>query len=178
MIVLRALAGSLLLAVVVAAPAAGADSNTEAQPFVGVYDHAGGEADEQARVEAIEAVVMQLPAVFRGVARERLLAGSGVPQRYEIELDGEQITIGVDSGEAWPSTLDGTPVELHFEGRAFTLRRTLVDGVIHAHAQQKTGSGTFLFTLSPDGRTLTVTSSMDSPLLPDSVEFVSTYRRR
>jgi hypothetical protein len=146
--------------------------------YVGLFRNAGGEAEEQARLDAIEASVASQNRVLRGVTRRRLLSGTHVTATYEIQVDGELITIGIDDGRQWTTDLQGTPAQYEHDGEAMTMSRVWADGAIRATGEQRVGTGEYHFRLSEDGQTLTVAFTMSSKLLPDPVRFTTTYRRQ
>jgi hypothetical protein len=170
----------MLLCFLLAAPgmARADEAPPEALAFAGVWDFIGGEAEEQARIDAIEGVVAQMKRVLRGIARKRLTARTIIPQSYDIALDGEFITVATDGGDAWKTDLVGSVYDYHYDGDDFVLHRTLVGDEIHAHAEQSLGASDYHYKLSADGRTLTITVFTDSKHLPEPVKYTSTYRKR
>lgn len=159
-------------------PARAGDPPPEALAYAGTWDHVGGDAEEQARIDAIEAVVAQMKPVLRGIARKRLTVRTIIPQRYDIALEGDHITVATDSGDAWKTDLQGTVYEYRYDGDDFVLHRTLVGDEIHAHAEQSIGASDYHYRLSADGQTLTITCFTDSKHLPEPVKYTSTYRKR
>jgi len=176
----RGLFTTLILGCLLVAPAAARadDAPPEALAFAGTWDFIGGEAEEQARIDAIEAVVVQMKRGLRGLARKRLTKRTIIPQQYTITVEGEHITVATDSGDAWLTDLKGTVYEYRYDGDDFVLHRTLVGDEIHAHAEQSLGASDYRYELSGDGKTLTISVDTDSKHLPEPVKYVSTYRRR
>ncbi len=154
------------------------EPSAEALAYAGTWDFIGGEAEEQARIDAIEAVVVQMRRVLRGLARKRLTVRTIIAQRYDIAFEGGLITISTDSGDAWTTDLKGTVYEFNYDGDDFILHRTLVGEEIHAHAEQSIGASDYHYKLSEDGRTLTITVLTDSKHLPEPIKYISTYRKR
>lgn len=154
------------------------EPSPQAQAYEGTWDFIGGEAEEQARIEAIEVVVQQMNRVLRGIARKRLTVRTIIAQRYDIDLDGEKITISTDTGDSWTTDLKGTVFEFNYDGDDFILHRTLVGDEIHAHAEQSIGASDYHYKLSADGQVLTITVFTDSKHLPEPVKYTSTYRKR
>ncbi len=167
----------LLLALPLAA-AVVADDATGVARLQGRWLYAGGEAERQARLVAIEATVQEMPWIMRGLARRRIRAATEIPDRYLISLEGETITIVEGDEEAVTARWDGTPVEVPGD-RGDTATQTLVwgDDELRAVNRQPKGSGTTVFRLSPDGRTMDVTATVSSPRLPSDIVYVLSYRR-
>ncbi|MDP7113450.1 MAG: hypothetical protein QGH45_15900 [Myxococcota bacterium] len=176
----RLFSGALMLALALAPGAALAEDARYPglERYVGLFRNAGGEVEEQARLDAIEASVASQTRVLRGVTRRRLLSGTHVTSTYEIQVDGELITIGIDDGRQWTTDLQGTPAQYEHDGEAMTMSRVWVEGEIHATGEQRVGTGQYHFHLSEDRQTLTVEFTMSSKLLPDPVRFTTTYRRQ
>jgi len=169
----------LLLAGLVATTNASAEDERYPglERFAGHFVWVGGDAEQEARLDAIEVVVAKMTRVLRGAARRRLRNGTHISAIYDIEVNDDIVTIGIDDGRAWTTDLEGTPAKYEHEGEAMTMSRWWVDGSIHAVGEQKVGSGTYDFRLSDDGQTLNVRFSMNSGLMPEPVVFDTTYRR-
>jgi hypothetical protein len=181
--VLQDIAGlvlSLTLACGLAAPAAADDVSPYAgiERFSGLYHWVGGDAEQAARLEAIEVVVQQMSRVIRRTARKRLRAATHISELFDIEYHGDEITISIDDGRSWTTPLDGTPILFEHLGEPMTMSRRWRNGTIYAVGQQKVGAGTYVFRLSEDGQILRVAFSMDSDRMPAPVRFDTTYRRQ
>ena len=148
-----------------------------AERYTGLYMNVGGEAEQEARLDAIEHVVQQMSRVLRSTARRRIKAGTHVTRTYEIAVDGDQVTITLDDGRCWTTPLDGTPVEFTHDGDVMFLSRRWTEGTIFAQGEQQAGTGTYHFRLSEDGQTLNVAFTLDSRHMPEPVKFDTTYRR-
>ena len=146
--------------------------------FAGAWRNVDDEAEAQARLDSIEASVATQTRVLRGTTRKRLLSGTYVTSTYDIQVDGGMITIAIDDGRSWTTDLQGTLTHHEHDGEAMTMSRVWVEGEIHATGEQRVGTGRYHFRLSEDGETMAVTFAMSSKLLPDPVQFTTTYRRQ
>ncbi len=162
----------VLLALAVSAGAA------DFERYGGSYAYAGDDAQKQARLDAIEATVQQMPKLFRAFARGRIDKSTTPAERYEIEVADGQIRIGRNGGQGQQTVLDGDGVVVEGdEGADLTVTRVIEGDCIRHRAEQHNGYGTDLFCLSPDGTTLTVTVTIGSDQLPAPITYELTYRR-
>jgi len=169
---------ALLLLTAIAATASAEDERYPGSDrFTGYFLWVGGDEEQQARLDAIDAVVAKMPRVLRGTARRRLRNGTHVPSFFDIQVNEGIVTIAIDDGRAWTTDLEGTPAHYEHDGDAMTMSRWWVDGTIHAVGHQRVGSGTYDFRLSEDGHTLLVRFTMNSNFMPEPVVFDTTYRR-
>jgi hypothetical protein len=173
----------LLAAVIVLGIASGVSPNTAddaavVERLAGRWDFAGTDQERQARRDAIEATVSQMAWIARGMARKRITASTPIHDRYDFQLDGGSITISEDGIVGHTAPWDGTPVAIpKKQGGPATLTRSVEDGTLRSHWQQKKGAGTEIYRPSEDGGTLIVTVIVSSPRLPSDVRYELTYRR-
>ena len=161
-------------ALLLAAPAAAQDHTR----YTGSYVYAGDDAQRQARLDAIEVTVQQMPKLFRVFARGRIDKATPPPERYVLEVADGEITIGHAAGSGLTTTLDGDGAMVEGDGGAeLTVTRTKEGDCIRHHAEQHNGSGTDVYCLSGDGKTLTVTVTIGSNQLPAPITYDLTYSR-
>lgn len=101
-----------LAAAALLAPTAGATGAVD--PLAGLlgrFRHVGGEAERAAVREAIEAVVREMSALARPIARARLLEANPVPDTLALRSDGKLFTIAY-AEESFTAPLDGTPAHV------------------------------------------------------------------
>lgn len=176
MTTVRAAIGAALMGVLtgLAAPAAAADFDR----FTGRYAYTGDDAQKQARLDAIEATVQQMPKLFRAFARGRIDKSTTPAERYDLEVADGQIRIGRDGGQGRQTVLGGDGVVVEGdEGADLTVTRVVEGDCIRHRAEQHNGYGTDLFCLSQDDKTLTVTVTIGSDQLPAPITYELTYRR-
>jgi len=168
-----------LVAIAIARPVAAEETIPAAvQPFVGTWVHTGGSAEEQARRDAIEAAIADLPAMIRPMVRKKLTAGTAIVNSLTIEVAGSELTIGETGGESLTTPVDGSTVEVKRKGKTARVRREGVDGSLRKHAVMPDSWATIVFRLSEDGRTMTVLRQVGSDRLPKAVLFEATYTRQ
>jgi hypothetical protein len=144
----------------------------------GRWVFAGDESERQARLDAIEATVIQMAWVARGIARKRITASTPIHDHYVFTVDKGTITISEDAFNGFTTPWDGTPVEISRQmGGPATLTREITDEGLRSHWQQKKGAGTEIYRTAPDGTAMIVTVVISSPRLPSDVRYELTYRR-
>jgi hypothetical protein len=170
---------TLVLALVGVGQGVGQMSGSEVMSrFAGRWVFAGDVAERQARIDAIEATVSQMSWIARGTARKRITTSTPIHQQYLFEVDGSTVTIGEDDFEGFSTPWDGTPVEIsRNRGGPATLTRSVDQGGLRAHWQQKKGAGTEIYRVAADGVTMTVEVVISSPRLPSDVRYELSYRK-
>jgi hypothetical protein len=162
-------------------PAAGAraDDAEVARRFVGSWVYAGGDTEQQARLDAIDDTVARMFGIARPFARRVMRNNTTNPSCFHIELDGDSIAIAIaeDDDEPLWTPLDGTAVQIDGWGSDQQVYRKVVGDTLHARSWQHNGGGTRVFRLSADGQTLTVQVIIDSQQLPEDMIYELTYRR-
>lgn len=146
--------------------------------FQGKFVYAGGQKQKDKLVEAIEAATEDMNFVTRPIARSRLKDTNTVFGSITIALTGDNISIQRDkqtpivtpaSGAAgkWTSPDDET----------YTVTQKLTDRKITQNFQAGDGKKTAVYTLSKDGKSLTLTVTVSSPKLPQKVVYSLSYRK-
>lgn len=168
---------AITLLALLAAPAALAG---EYDRYSGTYAYAGDDAERQARHDAIDAVVQQMPRLFRAFAFKRIDKATPIPDQVVIEVAGGEITIGdaPGKGDTTPLGDEEGIVREGDEGADMTVTRTPVDGGIKHRAEQHNGFGQDLYRLADDGQTLKVEVTIGSKQLPGDITYELTYRRQ
>ncbi len=149
-----------------------------ARVFLGTWEHVGGDAEEQARLDAIDAVAEEMPAFARAIVRNKLRSGPVIRPAFVLAADGAQLSIGEPGGELATAPLDGTTTEVVLGGETLQVTRQLVDGALRSHAVLPQGWSISTYRLSQDGQTLTLVRETGSDRLPRSLVFEATYRRQ
>ncbi len=152
-----------------------ADDGEVAARFVGSWAYAGGEAEQQARLDAIDATVAQMFGIARPFARKVMRRNTTNPSCFHIQLDGDQIAISEEDDDPLWTPLDGTPVQIDGYKAGQQVYRKVVGDSLHAKSWQHNGGGTRIFRLSGD--TLTVEVVIFSEQLPDDLIYTLTFRR-
>lgn len=169
---------AVLACAVLSVPAWGGEPPAAVARFHGTYEYVGTVAEQQARLDAIDATVDQMARFMRVFARKRIRGAAPIPATTEIVIDGDHITL-IRSGETGLKTRhDGTPVETTGDSdNPQTVTRTLIGACIKHHAQQARGSGSDRYCLSADGQTLTATVTIASDHLPSDIVYDLSYQR-
>lgn len=79
--------------------------------YVGAYAFAGGPAEREALLEAIDGVVAEMSFLIRSTARERLRAATPIPDIVRIERQGDALAIAFDE-RRYEAKLDGSATDV------------------------------------------------------------------
>lgn len=145
--------------------------------FVGTWTYAGADAEQQARLDAIDETVAQMFGIARPFARKVMRKNTTNPSCFHIQLDGDQVGIGEEPDALLWSKLDGTPVDIEGYHAGQQVWRAIDGDCLHSRSQQHNGGGTHVFRLSPDGHTMTVQVIIDSERLPLNLTYELTFQR-
>lgn len=185
-----ALGAALLALITVLAPTAARtqDATSPAQRseaelrqlLDGAWFLQGSATAGQAAIDAaIERAVGEMNFFLQGVTRTQLREKTPLNRRIDIDFPADgRITVGFDQrftyttrpGVAQPFTLpDGAEVEVtqHFR-----------DGHLEQYFGHSLGRRWNAYSLSADGRTMTVTATQQGPMMPQPVHFTLQYRQR
>jgi len=164
----------LLCIVLVPAMAHGA----EPSDYQGTYQLNDAAAAEAARDEAVEGVVALIPGLFRGLARTRLSRAATVTRFFQFEVEGDRMTIASDQSSGWATDLVATEIEATSTGgQKLHLSRWMDGGSLNSRARTRRGERLSLFALAQEGSRLTVTTTIQNPVLPKPLVYRTEYRR-
>ncbi len=150
----------------------------ELSAFAGTWTHVGGDAEHQARLDAIDDVAASMPPMARSKVRSKLTEGPGIQPSFTIEVAGDELTIGAPGGESLTTPVDGTKTKVVKDGKTAHVTREIVDGALRSRAELSGGWTSTLYRLSEDGWTMTVVRESGSDRLPRPLEFEATYRKQ
>lgn len=146
----------------------------------GHYRYAGGEAQRQQLLDAIEAVVADMVFLARPIARRRLRDGNLPSEELQIEVTSDKITILRPGRPTVSAPRDGSQVVWKSpDGDEFKVRHVL--RADHEVTQEFVGDGNRSineFTLADDGARLVVRTTITADRLPRALRFRMTYQRR
>jgi hypothetical protein len=146
--------------------------------LTGRWVYVGDDAERQARLDAIEATVSQMAWIARGIARKRITASTPIHDQYIFTVDEGTITIAEDDFPGFTTPWGGTEVEIPKDkGGPAVLTRQFEEAGLRSHWQAKKGAGTEIYSVAPDGATMTVTVVISSPRLPLDVRYELTYSK-
>jgi len=167
-----------LLITLATSPAALAGEAVDAEAaarFHGTWTYAGGETEDQARMDAIDAAAAEVIPLARKIVRGQIGKATTPSPTYEIDVDGDQITVTSDKiDEPTTTSLDGTPVTLK---NGASLSRTLDGDTIVIRLDQPRAWSEGRWRLGSDGDTLIVEVAIGSKHMPKDVEYSLTYTR-
>jgi hypothetical protein len=151
--------------------------NTIAQDLVGRFHYVGGAAEEAQRKAAINVGIESMFFAIRPIARYRLDNATRTTQWIHFQFDGRQLrTRGPDALDL-NAPVNGSEVINTWRGEKTRVSQRLTqNGLVQSFIADE-GSGRNDWTLSPDGKTLTVKVTIASKHLPKSIVFTQTYRR-
>lgn len=146
--------------------------------FVGEYRFVGGQKERAGVDAAIERSLAELNAVMAGLGRPRLQESNEVPDAIEMVLEGDMLTIH-QAGEAHASTIDGAKTKTKSKkGDKVKVSHKLSGSKLVQRIEGDGGERVNRYTLSSDGKRLTLQVEISSGHLPVPVEYSLTYERR
>ena len=127
---------------------------------------------------AIETAVARMSFVTRPIARGRLRRTNQPYNRVVVNYTTSQVSTTFDQRRAIESPANGQPVKWTREdGEKFDLSGHVTNGVLTQTFVAEDGRRTNTYTLSPDGKTLTLNVRVESPRLPKPVMYKLVYHR-
>lgn len=167
------LAAIVLVALLGALPSA---AHGQAPSLDGSYLLAADASDDVNR--AIESSVARMGFIVRPIARSRLRKTNVPYRRLRISTDDGRISIAPDAAAPVVSPMDGTPIRWRREdGEVLDVVTAWEGGSLSQTFRADDGSRENRYSLSPDGRTLTMQVTVRSPRLPAPLTYVMRYRR-
>ena len=127
---------------------------------------------------AIEAAVARMSFVTRPIARGRLRRTNTVYNRVVVNFTPAQVSTTFDQRHAIESPANGQPVAWTREdGEKFQLSTSWENGRLVQTFRAEDGTRTNTYSISPDGRTLTMHVVLRSPRLSGPVEYNLVFNR-
>jgi hypothetical protein len=136
-------------------------------------------AQSEAAIDAaIERVVAQMTFFTRPFARAETKAASPTFRRLTLDRSSDAITVSYDVGKPVRTPADGSPGRwTRDDGDVYEVQTTFVDGHLHQSFKNKGGGRLNVFTLSPDGRMLTIDVMLTSDRLPEPIRYQLVFER-
>jgi hypothetical protein len=171
MIVTRCAFVSLLLLAVVAPVQA------QSAAFEGTFSLVPAQSDDIH--QAIDRAVAGLNFAFRPIARTRLRRSNTPYATVRIERRGEEMAIGLDAvGDAIVTPASGAPVRWRrADGELLQVSTAWEGGRLRQSFVAEDGRRDNLYSLSEDGRLLTMEVTVSSPRLREPLRYRLVYRR-
>lgn len=127
---------------------------------------------------AINQAVQRMNFVTRPVARGRLRNTNQPYQRIVIDWSGGNVSVTTDARAPIVSPAAGTAVAWRREdGEQFQLTQRWEGGKLHQRFSADDGSRENVFSVSPDGQTMTMEVTVTSPRLPQPLRYKLVYTR-
>jgi hypothetical protein len=131
--------------------------------------------------KAIETAVQGMGWPTQGIARGRLKKTNLPPyQRVVIQLEPSITTVSITTDERAPirTSADGTPIEWTREDKEkFKVSTVLKIGSLEQTFKSKDGQRVNTYSISDDGKTLTIHVSVTSDRLPRPLTYKLVYKR-
>ena len=167
---------ALLLLPLAAALALPAAASAQESSMRGTFTIDRARSDDVNR--AIETAVARMSFVTRPIARGRLRRTNAVYQRVVINYTPQQVTTTFDQRRPIESPANGQPVAWTREdGEKFQLSTSWENGRLVQTFRAEDGSRTNTYSISPDGRTLTMHVTLRSPRLTAPLEYNLVFNR-
>ena len=136
------------------------------------------ETDSDDTNAVIEDAVGKLNFVTRDIARGRLKKLNPAYRQVAITSSPNEISVTVDKQPPLRAPAKGAPVAwVGPDGRKVNVSMQLVGQHLEQTFTSSNGRRVNDYTLSPDGRTLTMQVTETSPRLPQSITYKQLYRR-
>lgn len=128
---------------------------------------------------AVAQAVRRVTPVLRSLASRRLRSTNEPYRTVSIAQSGGQITITTDGSTATQTPANGTAVAWRRPGDGDRLQVSTAwsGATLRQTFRAEDGQRVNAFTLSPDGRTLTMNVSVTSPRLPGGLAYRLVYTR-
>jgi hypothetical protein len=172
---MRKIRYSLLLALA-ATVAATAQVHAQAAPFNGTFTLVPAQSDNVDT--AINQAISRMNIATRQIARPRLRRTNQPYQRVTIATTPQTISITTDSRAAITTNPTGTAIRWTREdGEVINVSTTLQNGNLRQIFAAEDGQRENVWSISPDGRTLTLNVTVTSGRLPQPLRYKLVYQR-
>jgi hypothetical protein len=140
--------------------------------LIGEYRYRGG---RQSAAKSIDAVVGEMSALVRNIARKRLTAANRVPSKLSIAQTGDEVTVRID-GRAYTATLGGAAKAVKdANGEASRMRFQLKGDALYQLLDAADGDRTNVFTRRDDGG-VDMAVRISSKRLPSDVRYRLSFK--
>ena len=157
--------------------AAFSPAGAQSAAFEGTYVYSAQQSDDIAA--AIEQGVRKMNFITRPIARGRLKKTNPVYETISISHTDSDVSVQTDSREPIVTPANGTPIEWEREdGEMFDVSTEWENGKLEQTFQAEDGQRINVYSLSPDGETLTLNVTVTSPRLAAPVVYNLVYNRQ
>ena len=156
------------------APAASADLRAR---FSGTYRYAGSAQEEEVRRAAIDHAVEGFSFLTRSTARNRVSATTQILGFYNFSFEPGKIVVRPEARPEMVSGDKGEPADYVYNGKHSTLTQVLAGDRISQVFVSEDGRRENEYTLSQDGKTVTLKVTLTSGRLSSPVAYSLSYKR-
>lgn len=162
-------------------PAPAAPTRTEAELrtlYTGAWHLSVSHASGQATIDrGIERCVSEMNYFVQSIARSQMHDQTPVNDLIDISFPSGQITIGFD-GRFTYTTSPGVAQDFDLpDGASVSVRQYFRDGHLEQYFEHSLGRRWNVYTLSADGRTMSVRATQQGPMMPSPMTFALDYHQ-
>ncbi|MBC8070215.1 MAG: hypothetical protein IAG13_17925 [Deltaproteobacteria bacterium] len=140
--------------------------------LIGEYRYRGG---RQSATKSIEAVVNEMSALVRSIARKRLTEANRIPSKLSIAQTGDEVTVTID-GRAYTASLGGAAKSVKdANGEASRMRFQLRGAALYQLLDAADGDRTNVYTRRDDGG-IDMAVRITSKRLPSDVRYKLSFK--
>ncbi|MFU8807320.1 MAG: hypothetical protein ACNA8W_26155 [Bradymonadaceae bacterium] len=150
---------------------------SETPSFSGTYELDKEAGDDM--LEAFEPALLEMGLVKRTLARQYMRRN--VKPDEQLRIEQKETTVSIQSGDRPPiiAPLSGEETKYtKFDGSVARVRTRIIDDVLELRAVEPAGGYTTRYSLSPDGRRLTMRVNLSYEQLPKPVSYMLVYVRK
>lgn len=153
-----------------------AQAPAQSAPIQGTFSYSAQESGDID--QAIREATGRMNFALRAIARPRLKKTNEAYRKVTIAPSGSSVTITTDSRAPITTPASGTPIRWKREdGETLDVSTVWQDGRLKQSFVAEDGRRDNVYTLSPDGRTLTMDVTVTSGRLPQPVTYKLVYKR-
>ena len=150
---------------------------SETEPFVGTWQHVGGETEEAGLLSAIEHCVAELNFLIRPLARSRLVKSSPIPDRVVIQTEAALVSVTQGNGPALSSPLGSVLPVTSPEGETIELSYRLQQDSLVQRVENGDGARQTIYRAVAGGKRLTAEVTTTSRFFSSALVYTLTFER-
>ncbi len=161
------------------APEAAKAQGPDVANFAGTFTYAGGKKQIEKTEAEIERGLEEVNFVVRSVARGKLQDICKPHKKLNFKVQGKTLTTSSERHGPWSSPVDGSTFNGKNEsGDPIKIQRKWRKNRIVETLRSERGVITRVFTLSKDGKSLTMSVSLKSSKFDETIKYAYSYRRK
>lgn len=143
------------------------------------HRYAGGEQGRAAIEQAIDDATEDMSSLIRGVARRRLREANPIIDELGFSLGGDPLRASYIGGRIIESPASGTPVDWVDQfGESIEVSQRWSDRELVQHMVGEGGSRTNVYRFSEDGKSMTMSVTIEAPRLPKPIRYRLEYHEQ